>query len=143
MAIDNKWENCLIVEDDIEWIKKDFNKTYELFIKLLNKPFDVIVLNSNKDRLYDKNTNKLYSTTSTGAYFIKKNYYNKLLNNFKSGLNLLLKDDKNHAYHIDRYWEKLHKIDNWFVVVPSLCIQKDGFSDCNNSYRKFKKDRFT
>jgi glycosyl transferase family 25 len=142
MAIDNKWENCLILEDDIEWIKEDFDKTYNLFVQLVNKPFDVIVLNSNNDRTYDKKTNKLYCTTSTGGYFIKKNYFNKLLTNFKSGLSLLLKDTNNHSYRIDQYWKILHKIDDWYVVVPSLCIQKDGFSDCFNVYRNFDKNRF-
>lgn len=143
LAIDNKWENCLIVEDDIEWIKKDFNQTYNLFIKLVNKSFDVVVLNSINNRKYNEKTYKLFSTTSTGAYFIKKNYYEILLTNFKSGLKLLLADVTNHSYRIDQYWKQLHQIHNWYVVVPSLCIQKDDFSDCNNSFRNFDKNRFS
>jgi len=142
MAIDNKWKNCLIVEDDIEWINEDFNKTYDLFIKLVNKEFDVIVLNSNCTRKYDTVTNKLFSTTSTGAYFIKKNYYDKLLSNFKEGFNLLLKNINSHNYRVDEYWQRLQKIDNWYVVVPSLCIQKDGYSDCIAAFRQFDKNRF-
>jgi len=144
MAINNKWKNCLIVEDDIEWIKgNDFEKTHMLFNELVKKSFDAIVLNSNNDRRYNNKTYKLNGSTSTGAYFVKQDYYNKLISNYKEGLNLLLQNIKNHEYRIDQFWQRLHKTDNWYILVPSLCNQKDGYSDVNKTVRKFTKNNFS
>ena len=42
MAIQNNWENVLIVEDDMVW--KNFNKGYNTLQNLVNKPYDVILL---------------------------------------------------------------------------------------------------
>jgi glycosyl transferase family 25 len=41
-AIKQKWDNVLIMEDDMEW--NDFFVNYLKLIELMKKPYDVIVL---------------------------------------------------------------------------------------------------
>lgn len=152
MAIENKWENCLIVEDDIEWIKEPkFTEMYNVFVKLFKNPFDMILLNSNNMRRCDMKTYRVTIGSSTGAYLCHHTYYPKLLENFKKGLELLIEYRKTNKldgnrpfceYNIDEYWKKLQPKDRWYSVVPSLCIQKDGYSDCTKKVHKFNKNRF-
>jgi glycosyl transferase family 25 len=153
MAIENKWKNCLIVEDDIEWIKEPkFTEMYNLFKKLFKNPFDVILLNSYNMRRYDKKTYRVTIGSSTAAYLCHHTYYTKLLENFKKGLELLIEYRKTNEldinkrfceYNIDEYWKKLQAKDRWYSVVPSLCIQKDGYSDCTKLVQNYGKNKFS
>jgi len=152
MAIENKWNNCLIVEDDIEW-KKDpeFLYLYKNLKNIIKNKYDVIVLNSYDSRTYYRGTYKLERCRSTGAYICNSSYYNKLLNNFKEGLALLIDyrikvplniNNRYSLYNIDEYWQKLQNKDNWYIVVPSICIQKSGYSDCMKAMANYRKNEF-
>ena len=111
---------------------------YTLFKKLANNPFDVIVLNSNCGNKYDDKTYKLKATTLAGAYFVNQHYYTTLINNYKEGLNFLLRYSNRHEYRIDQFWQRLQKSHNWFVIVPSLCNQKKDYSDIDKCIKNFK-----
>jgi hypothetical protein len=70
--------------------------------------------------------------------------YQKLLDNYKEGLNLLIQNkDKDQKirinYTIDFYWHKIQKKDNWYVVVPSLSVQRTDVSYINGSIRVMNK----
>ena len=142
LAISNNWENCLIVEDDLEWFpdNKIFRQAYNIFNRLIKIPnFDVIVLSS-YCRINNPNTFKLTKCLTTGNYFVKNHYYETLLNNYKEGLELLIenKDAPNNIrmnYTIDFYWHKLQKNDNWYVVAPSLSVQRTDLSSTNGKIR--------
>ena len=142
MAIDNKWNNCLIVEDDMMW--SDFNKGYSILENLVKKDYDVIVLGGTYVNYNDDY--KLNKCKTTTAYLIKNHYYSTLLENFKESLDLLLKTDIQSIFALDVYWNKLQKKDNWYIVVPSLSVQRPSYSDIqkrdmnyNNLFEKFKK----
>jgi glycosyl transferase family 25 len=152
MAIENKWENCLIVEDDIEWKKNDeFNNLYKKLKNILKNTYDVIVLNSYDSRTYNKTTYKLECCRSTGAYICNSSYYKTILDNFKESLALLIAyrikvplniNNKFSLYNIDEYWQKLQKKDKWYIVAPSICIQKSGYSDCIKGMANYRKNEF-
>lgn len=136
MAFKNNWDNCLIVEDDVMW--NNFNDGYTILEKINKNNYDVIVFGgtfSNYNSDY-----KLNECKTTTAYLIKKHYYLTLLNNFKESLNLLLETNDRPNYSLDIYWNKLQKTDNWYIIVPSLCIQRPSFSNienCNVDYNQF------
>ena len=133
MAIQNNWKNCLILEDDMLW--KNFNSNYPVLEKLIENNYDVIILGGIYLQ-YNKVTLKCKHAVTTTAYLINNSYYSKLLKNFKEGLELRLKFDlKDNTYNLDEYWNKLIRLDNWYVVVPSLCIQKSDFSNIQNKFR--------
>ena len=152
MAIENKWNNCLIVEDDIEW-KKDgeFINLYKKLKFILKNTYDVIVLNSYDSRTFNKITCRLECCRSSGAYICNSSYYKTLLDNFKEGLELLIAhrikqplniNNRYSLYNIDEYWHKLQRKDKWYIVTPSICIQRNGYSDCIKGMAYYRKNEF-
>lgn len=134
MAITNKWNNYLILEDDMIWNNKLGLQQLDL---LLNNNYDVIVL-SGTFVSYNKETCKLNSCQTTGAYLVNSHYYNTLLLNFEEGLQnfILTKDYKKYA--IDQYWKNIQSKDNWYVIIPSIFIQKEGYSDIEKKFVNYR-----
>lgn len=124
MAIENNWKNVLIVEDDMIWKDKAGFGKVENYMK---EPYDVIVLGGHRMR-FDKG-GKLINALSTTAYLVSKHYYYKIISNFEEGLDNFLKTYKYSQFAIDQYWKILQKSDNWKGITPSLCIQKESYSD--------------
>jgi glycosyl transferase family 25 len=131
MAIENKWKNCLIVEDDCMWV--NFNKGYKKLKCLVDKPYDVIMLGSTFS-IIDKTNFKLSKGSTTCSYLVSQNYYSTLLQNFKEGLEKLLKTLDYPNYAIDVYMNNLIKKDNWYGIYPPMCIQRESYSDIENRY---------
>jgi glycosyl transferase family 25 len=149
LAIKNNWENCLIVEDDLEWFpdNKIFRKAYKILNKLIKIPnFDVLILSS-YCRINNPKTYKLTKCLTTGNYFVKNHYYETLLNNYKEGLELLIENKDAPInirinYAIDLYWHKLQKMDNWYVVAPSLSVQRTDMSTTSNKIRVMNRKMY-
>ena len=140
LAIDNNWDNVLIVEDDAIFV--NYEEGIEVLNKLICKSFDVIVLGaSNFD--YCKTTLKLLEGQTTTGYIVNKTYYKTLLDNFKDGLTLLILTNIRKKYAIDMYWKILQKKHNWFIVKPLLFEQRPGYSNIENinvDYRFTEKE---
>lgn len=129
MAIQNKWNNVLILEDDAIWNK--FDEGYTLLEKLVSKPYDVITLGITIPK-YDTQTYKLYSGCTTTAYLVNSHYYETLLVNYEHGLNRLLETGIDIVYALDRYWRNLMERDNWYCIIPCLMYQASSWSDIQN-----------
>jgi GR25 family glycosyltransferase involved in LPS biosynthesis len=125
MAIKHKWKNVLIMEDDGAWL--NYETGYSLLENLASKPYDVITL-GNVGTDYDANTYKLKEGQTATAYLVSKHYYPTLLKNFKEGFALLESTKDEAKYCLDQHWKVLQKKDNWFVIHPSLCVQRKSFS---------------
>jgi glycosyl transferase, family 25 len=125
MAKEKGWKNYLVVEDDA--IFSNFGKGYPLLEKLVSAPFDVITLGT----VFAKYTQtyKLLSGQTTTSYIVQSHYYDTLLQNFREGLNGFLLTGNYPMYSIDQYWKRIQPNDNWFCVIPSLMIQRPGYSD--------------
>jgi len=139
LAIKNKWENVLIVEDDISIYKQDQNlKSLNILKKLLKKKYDVIILGGTFI-LYNPFNNNLYSCNSGTAYIVNSHYYKVLKNNFEEGLNKIInnmniENFKYRKYIFDSYWRKLQIKDSWKIVYPPIFYQKNNFSYVNDSF---------
>lgn len=135
MCIFYNWTNCLIIEDDMLW--NNFNESYRILNELYKNEFNVILLGGINVK-YDLSNYKLISAITTTAYLVNKNYYVKLLNNFEEGLNKFIrcenKELRKSVYTVDQYWKHLQYKDNWFIVVPCLSFQRDGYSDITKKY---------
>jgi glycosyl transferase family 25 len=127
MAIQNRWKNVLIVEDDMVW--NHFESGMATLKQILAKNPDVIMLGGYGVSMVT-GTYKVTKANTTVAYLVFNNYYQTLLDNFKEGAHLL---DKNYEhltpYAIDQYWHKLQEKDNWYIIYPGLCEQREGYSD--------------
>lgn len=132
MAIQNNWKNVLIVEDDMVW--NQFNIAYPIYEKLVSKPYDVLCLGSACVE-YDRQTYKAKYVSTATAYLVNNHYYQTLLETFKEGLENFMNDESKHSlYALDRCWLKLITKDNWFVIQPTMCVQKPGYSNIENKF---------
>lgn len=125
MAIREGWKNYLVVEDDAMW--SNFQIGYPKLQKLAMNPYDVLVLGS----VFAKcNSNsKIFSSQTTTAYIVNSGYYQTLLTNFKEGLSGFLQTRAYHIFAIDQYWKRIQPEGNWYAVLPSLLVQRAGYSD--------------
>lgn len=125
MAIQNNWSNYLVVEDDAIW--SNFDKGYEKLQQLIQKSYDVIMLGSVYAK-YDANF-KVFSAQTGTSYIVQQKYYSVLLQNFKEGLSGFLSTGNYPTYALDQYWKRIQPRDNWYCIIPSLMIQRPGYSD--------------
>lgn len=125
MAINNKWNNVLILEDDMIW--KNYEQGYMLLEQLVKSPYDVISL-GNTYAQYDKDNYKLIGGQTTTAYIINKHYMEVLKDNFMDGLELLVQTGEGQKYALDVYWKQLQEKDNWRLIHPAISVQNPGYS---------------
>jgi GR25 family glycosyltransferase involved in LPS biosynthesis len=129
----NGWEHVLIVEDDITFLDSSlFTKQINKFLKF-NKTWDVILIAGNNYKPYiqigDYCVKTFRCQTATG-YIVKNIYYDKLIQNYKEGINNLIKEpSKSNQYAIDKHWFRLQEKDSWYLITPLTVIQKENFSD--------------
>ena len=127
LAKKNNWNNVLIVEDDMEWCNFTI-KNVDIFENLIKNPYDVIMLGGAFIR-YNKQTYKLTSASTAHCYLVSNHYYDTLIENLNDGLQKLIKFKHTDKNANDQHWKLLQAKDNWFIVVPCIATQSEGFSD--------------
>jgi glycosyl transferase family 25 len=142
IALKNNYEYIFICEDDIEFLNPTlFLNQLNLFLEnQIN--WDVIIVAGNNMIPYIPVNNyciKVLNCQTTTGYIVKKNYFQKLIDNFKEGINKLLKEPKNNEYKIDKYWFNLQKRDNWYLLIPLSIIQREDYSDIEKKNTNFAK----
>lgn len=142
-----EWNTCLILEDDftlfnssLEYNNNRIQHCFSAFPK-----WDMIVLSHNPNPGIFKNSPtgtegivKVINTYTASAYIVNRNFLDKILSNFKEGLELKLGSPKTAEYCVDVYWNRLHSVANWYALVPALGYQCEGHSDIegkNVNYR--------
>jgi GR25 family glycosyltransferase involved in LPS biosynthesis len=139
MAIEREYEHVFICEDDILFLDIDtFKKSLAEFYND-DIPWDVLLIagnNHNPFKVVKDSYMQIHNCQTTTGYVVKKHYYQELLNNFKEslyGLQNKLEDvDENGHYNkfaLDRYWCKLQRQNNWFMLTPFTVIQACSYSD--------------
>jgi glycosyl transferase family 25 len=132
MAIENNWNNILIMEDDAEW--HNFEQGYKTLKKLASNPYDVIMLGGSFVS-YDIETYRLHRALTTTAYLVNKHYMPVLLQNFEEGLrNFIMSPSDPGLYALDTYNNRLQQVDNWYIVQPPLAYQRPTFSDVEQRF---------
>jgi len=132
-ARENDWEHILIVEDDILFTNpKKFVNQANKFLSRIQK-FDVLMLAGNNMPPYIPVTDfcvKVMTCQTTTGYLVQRHYYDKLIDNFREGVNKLLREPHNHSFYaIDKYWFHLQKVDRWYLIVPLTVAQREDYSD--------------
>jgi GR25 family glycosyltransferase involved in LPS biosynthesis len=132
IAKKRKLDHVLIVEDDITFTNPDL--LINQLIKFLksNNDFDVVLLAGNNDSPYKEIDNcciRVYNCQTATGYLVKSHYYDYLIQNYKEGLDNLIKTGLYSFYALDQYWKKLQKINKWYLIIPLSVVQKDDYSD--------------
>jgi GR25 family glycosyltransferase involved in LPS biosynthesis len=138
LAVDNGWDNVLIMEDDAMWDSID--TAYPAFEKLIQHPYDVIMLGGTVSK-FDPKTFKVESSKSAASYLINKSYYATVLEkakdvikNFKPGVT----SDEDITPDMAVFYP-LQASGSWFIVVPSLMIQRKGYSSILKKDTNYKE----
>lgn len=142
IAKNNNWDHVMILEDDIEFLNPD------LFINQINKflvnekNWDVLLVAGNNVPPYqvigDYAIKVTHCQTTTG-YIVNSHYYDKLIENIKTGIQKLMIDPNQHKYYaIDKYWIQLQKLDKWFLIIPPTVVQREDYSDIEKRTTNYK-----
>ena len=143
LAKEKNLDYIVILEDDVQFMRKSWYN--EKIKNILDYNFDVFLLGGNlRQPIYKVNENifKITKSFTTTGYIVKKHYYDKLINNFKKGLDLLLRNphlakaDYN-PYALDVYWFELQENDNWFIIMPRTITQRPIYSDIEQRYTDY------
>ena len=131
-------DHILIMEDDIMFLNpKLFTENLNIFLSTHND-FDVLMIAGNNKGDYeriDDSCVKISKCQTTTGYLVKRHYYDKLIKNFETGLNNLIKNQKEmNKYAIDQYWEKLQIVDKWYLLTPLTVSQKPDYSDIEKKH---------
>jgi glycosyl transferase family 25 len=135
LAIERNYENIMIVEDDIfftqpTWFKENFSKIFDY-------SFDVFMLGVHlfDFEIIDKQMIRVLGGGTTTGYLVNKHYYQKLLDNYKKGLENLIKTGNKPIYCIDAFaLRTLHPVDNW-ITFSKLTVSQ--VSDYSNIEKRF------
>ena len=130
------WKNVLIVEDDFMWTNREAGEA--CLARLATQPYDVILLGAVAAQ-YNPETLRVSGSQTATGYIVAAHYYDTLLANFKESLEGFLRTGVYHTYALDQYWKRLQPEGQWFLVRPSLCTQRPGYSDIekrNVDYRR-------
>ena len=137
----NEWDHVLIVEDDITFLDNElFTKQINKFLKF-NKSWDVILIAGNNHKPYIKISDycvKTFRCQTTTGYIVKSSYYDKLIQNYKEGINNFMREpSKTNQHAIDKHWFRLQEKDSWFLITPLTVIQRDDYSDIEKKQRNY------
>lgn len=139
----NSWPHLLIVEDDIKFLKPD------IFITQLNKflsnhkSWDVVLIGGNNVPPYTKIDDtcvKVSMCQTTTGYLVNAHYFDTLIDNFRSGIQNLIKFPEQHIkYAVDKYWFQLQRRDNWFLIIPLTVTQREDYSDIEKGLTNYTR----
>lgn len=141
IAMKNEYEYVMICEDDVEILNP------ELFTENMNKflnsqiNWDVVLIAGNNlfpFNIINDYCIRIYNCLTTTGYIVKREYYEKLINNYKEGVKKLMSDNTNSLYKIDKYWQLLQNKDNWYMIIPPTIVQKEDYSDIEKKITNFK-----
>jgi GR25 family glycosyltransferase involved in LPS biosynthesis len=143
IAKEKGWPYVLICEDDIEFLDPSlFTNQINGFLNSKIE-WDIILLAGNNILPYTNKSEYAVKVTwcqTTTGYIVASHYYDTLINNYKNGIQLLMKNPEKHVlYAIDQYWIHLQKRDNWFLITPLTVIQRDDYSDIEKRMVTYKK----
>ena len=139
----NNWDHVLICEDDIQFLDPTlFISQFNAFLKTHNT-WDVVLIAGNNMIPYkpiDTVCIQVYACQTTTGYIVQRHYYDTLIENYKAGIKqLMLEPQNSKLYAIDKYWCKLQRINNWFLIIPLTVVQRVDYSDIEKKETNFQK----
>ena len=144
LAKSRNYEQVFICEDDITFTSPEkFKEQITKFNENTDINWDVLVVSGNvappSQKLYEYAARVFYCQTTTG-YIVKREFYDTLLENFKEGLGLFIRNPNNKVeYAIDKYWIKLQMQNYWYIITPLTVIQYDNYSDIEEKKTEYSK----
>jgi glycosyl transferase family 25 len=144
IARENNWSHVLVCEDDIQFLDPElFKRQLNAFLKNHTDDWDVVLLAGNNMPPFeqiDDTCVKVSQCQTTTGYIVKQHYYDTLIDNFKLGIQFLLREPQKHLlYAIDKNWFYLQQSDRWFLIIPLTVVQKTDYSDIEKRIVNYKR----
>jgi len=131
IMMDNEYETCLFLEDDIQFTSNIKENKSNLF-HFLNRNYDYNIAFLAASRFHEREDfddllieSKQICTTSS-AYLLNKKTVQLVFDTILEGYYHLLEGNDPSVYCIDRYWCKLN---NKYIFKNKLCFQKISISN--------------
>lgn len=159
IAKENNWPYVMICEDDLLFLdKQKFINHINEFFKIHgknhselnpdhNNKWNVLLIAGNNVPPYikiDDTCIQVSHCQTTTGYIVKQAYYDILIHNVKTGIELLMKNpDQHFEYAIDKFWIKLQKQHVWYMLAPVVAVQREDYSDIEQrktNYENIMKD---
>lgn len=129
----NSYPHLLTIEDDIKFLNPGVFKTQLNLFLSKHKSWDVVLIGGNNVPPYakiDDTCVKVSMCQTTTGYLVNAHYFDTLIDNFRTGIKKLIEFPEQHIkYAIDKYWFRLQKRDNWFLIIPLTVTQREDYSD--------------
>ncbi len=137
----NKYNNCLILEDDFMLNDVDiFNINVERFFTDV-KEWDLVMLSANlfqSELTQYGYINKVLNAQTTSGYAVNSNFINNIIEVFEESVVNIELGNITGAYSIDQNWKKIQRDNKWFAFSPLLGKQLDDWSDIEKRYVSYK-----
>jgi len=133
LAKSREWPHVFICEDDITFTNPSvFLDSLKNFVDS-NLVWDVLIIGGNNAppfTIINSFCVRVQNTQTTTGYIGKKEYYDRLIANYKEGLaNLMRESEKKKMFAIDVWWKQLQQRDRWYLLTPLTVNQKYDYSD--------------
>jgi glycosyl transferase family 25 len=136
MAMEHNWKNYLVLEDDFNFIPDVTfidNVFDHFFAQFSGESWDVLNLargyHQDCKDTHVKYVQKVFDVSTTSGFVVNRHFYKTLLANFIKGFEHLCEEPKNHPmFCIDRYWNRIMALSNWYITNPSVGYQRTGHS---------------
>jgi GR25 family glycosyltransferase involved in LPS biosynthesis len=133
LAINNNYDNIIVLEDDCQILDNNFLNKAEIGLKSLSQNYDILYLGANhKHNALKKINDNLYQTrgaNGTFAYCISKSFMEELVKPY------------NYKFPIDIHWRKFNKMrdSKFYCLIPHAiniydCVST--ISECQTNYAK-------
>jgi hypothetical protein len=155
LAIARNYKNVFICEDDVTFLdipslKKGLTQFFQDFrnpdpapAPALEKDWDVLILGGNNGPPFQKVSDsyiRVHNCQSTAGYIVNRHYYPTLLQNFREGVQKLVRDATNKkSYAIDMYWKNLQFVHKWYLLIPVRVVQIESYSDVEEKVVDYKR----
>ena len=143
LAKSRQWKQVFICEDDITFLNPSlFMQSLQAFEQsTYRQNVDVLIVCGNNCPPYVKCSEfciQVRNTQAATGYIVMNHYYDTLIQNFRDGVSLLMKDSENkQQYALDMYWKRLQSKDKWYMLTPVSTTQYANHSDIEYGYRDY------
>jgi GR25 family glycosyltransferase involved in LPS biosynthesis len=144
IAKERAWSHVFVCEDDIQFLDPELFKNQLVhFLKNHTDDWDVLLVAGNNMPPYlplDDTCVQVKQCQTTTGYIVKQHYYDTLIENFKLGIQHLMREPHKHTlYAIDKYWFFLQQKDRWFLIIPLTVVQRTDYSDIEKRMVNYKR----
>lgn len=133
IAKERDYPYVFICEDDITFTNPQLLLDNMQKFNAIQTNWDMLIIGGNTGPPFQQISDfyiRVFNVQTTTGYIIQKHYYDTLLNNFKDGMNKLIREPANKKqYAIDMYWKQLQQRDQWYMITPLTVVQYYDYSD--------------